>query len=154
MGYDLFPERPEFYAKYLLSNTRTHAVYAPLLGVNVLSLNRIDLATEEDKKSGLDDWARMFLAETWEEVQTLAREREALQAVAETMYDVNADAKKRAVFEARRKYREIMTTTKNEIARLEKENDQYRQEVDEYRQEVDQYRQRIAELEAQLADKS
>ena len=154
MGYDLFPERPEFYAKYLLSNTRTHAVYAPLLGVNVLSLNRIALATEEDKKSGLDDWARMFLAETWEEVQTLAREREALQAVAETMYDVNADAKKRAVFEARRKYREIMTTTKNEIARLEKENDQYRQEVDEYRQEVDQYRQRIAELEAQLADKS
>ena len=86
----------------------------------------------------------MFLAETWEEVQTLAREREALQAVAETMYDVNADAKKRAVFEARRKYREIVTTTKNEIARLEKENDQYCQEVD-------QYRQRIAELEAQLA---
>ena len=57
--------------------------------------------------------------------------------MAETMYNVNADAKKRAVFEARRKYREIMTTTKNEIARLEKENDQYRQ--------------RIAELEAQLA---
>ena len=124
----------------------------------MLSLNRIDLATEEDKKSGLDTWAKMFLAETWEEVQTLAREREALQAVAETMYDVNADAKKRAVFEARRKYREIVTTTKNEIARLEKENDQYRQEVDQfrqendqYRQEVDQYRQRIAELEAQLA---
>ena len=158
MGYDLFPERPEFYAKYLLSNTRTHAVYAPLLGLNVLSLNRIDLATEEDKKSGLDTWAKMFLAETWEEVQTLARDREALQAVAETMYDVNADAKKRAMFEARRKYREIMTTTKNEIARLEKENDQYRQEVDQfrqendqYRQENDQYRQRIAELEAQLA---
>ena len=168
MGYDLFPERPEFYAKYLLSNIRTHAIYAPLLGLNVLSLNQINLATEEDRKSGLDDWARMFLAETWEEVQALARDREALQAVAETMYNVNADAKKRALFEARRKYREIMTTTKNQLARLEKENeqyrqendqfrqevDQYRQENDQYRQENDQYRQRIAELEAQLAAKN
>ena len=160
MGYDLFPESPEFYAKYLLSNIKTHVVYSPIFGINVLSLNRIDLATAADKKSGLDYWARFFLATTWEEVKALARDREALQAVAETMYDVNADAKKRALFEARRKYREIMTTTKNKLARLEKENDQYRQENDQYRQEndqyrqeIDQYRQRITELETQLATK-
>lgn len=146
MGYDLFPERPGFYAKYLLSDIRTHEVYSPIFGINVLSLRRINLATEEDKKSGLVDWAQFFLATTWEEVQTLARDREALQAVAETMYNVNTDEKQRAIFEARRKYREVMTTTNNKLARLEAQ-------VEEYQEQIDQYRQRITELESQLATK-
>ncbi|MBR5968893.1 MAG: Rpn family recombination-promoting nuclease/putative transposase, partial [Lachnospiraceae bacterium] len=72
LDHDLFPEHPEFYAKYLMINVKTGMVYTSIFGMNVLSLNRIRLATDEDKKHRLDYWARVFRAETWEELKALA----------------------------------------------------------------------------------
>ena len=43
--------------------------------------------------------------------------------MAEVMYEVTEDDKKRAIEDARRKYREIVTTQKNRIARLEQEKE-------------------------------
>lgn len=63
------------------------------------------------------------------------------------MFEVNSDSKQRAALEARRKYREVVTTQKNKIDRLEKE-------LGESQQALDVSQQRIAELEALLAAKS
>ena len=65
--------------------------YTSIFGMNVLSLNRIHLASEEDKKHRLDYWARVFRAETWEELKVLAEGSEAVSEVAEAMYKVSAE---------------------------------------------------------------
>ena len=46
------------------------------------------------------------------------------------MYEANTDAKQRAALDARRKYREVVTTQKNKIARLEQENEMLRARVE------------------------
>lgn len=65
LDYDLFPEEPEFYATYHLANDVTHRIYTSKFSLSVLSLNRTELATAEDKKYGIDYWAKLFKATTW-----------------------------------------------------------------------------------------
>jgi len=38
----------------------------------VLSLNQIKLATDEDKKWHINEWARLFKATTWEKLKMIA----------------------------------------------------------------------------------
>jgi len=90
--HDIFSDaEPEFYAHYLLKNTRSGHVYTGNFGLNVLYLNHLDLATESDKASGLHYWAQAFLANTWEELKTLAVTIPMIKEVAESMYTINAD---------------------------------------------------------------
>lgn len=81
LDFTLFPEFPEFYATYMLMNTnpKNHYLYSDKLRISVIDLNQIDAATPEDKKYGLDLWAKLFTATTWEEVEALAQNNEYLQ---------------------------------------------------------------------------
>lgn len=45
---ELIPDNPEFYSHYLLLNTKSYKPYTKNIGINVLQLNYIDMATEED----------------------------------------------------------------------------------------------------------
>ena len=119
LDYDLFPDCPEFYAKYLLTNVENGNVYTTIFGMNVLSLRRTELATEEDKENRLDYWAEVFRAETWEELKTLAEQSQTVAEVAEAMYQVSADEHARSILRARRKYEEVFTTAINRQARAE-----------------------------------
>ena len=40
----------------------------------MLDLTHIELATEEDKRYGIDHWASLFKAGTWEELKAMAKE--------------------------------------------------------------------------------
>ena len=57
---------PEFYSSYHLKNDKNSHIYTRDFSLRVLYLNHIDLATEEDKRYGLDYWADAFSATTWE----------------------------------------------------------------------------------------
>ena len=65
LDFTLFPEDPEFYASYMLLNTKSHYLFSGKFKLCVVNLERIDLATEEDKVHGIDYWARLFKAKTW-----------------------------------------------------------------------------------------
>ncbi|MBR5968854.1 MAG: Rpn family recombination-promoting nuclease/putative transposase [Lachnospiraceae bacterium] len=123
LDHDLFPEHPEFYAKYLLTNVSNGNIYTSIFGMNVLSLNRIGLATEEDRNNKLDYWAKLFRAETWEELKSLAERSEAMSEVAEAMYRVSAEQHNQSILRARRKYEEIHATIVNARDRAEAERD-------------------------------
>ncbi|MBR0164993.1 MAG: Rpn family recombination-promoting nuclease/putative transposase [Lachnospiraceae bacterium] len=119
LNHDLFPDHPEFYARYLLTNVENGNIYTTIFGMNVLSLNRTALATKEDKENRLDYWAEVFRAETWEDLRKLAEESETVAEVAEAMYQVNADESARSILRARRKFEEVYTTALNRQARAE-----------------------------------
>ena len=62
LNYDLFPEYPEFFATYQLSNVKNHNIYSDKFRISVINLNHTELATEEDKTFITDLWAQTFKA--------------------------------------------------------------------------------------------
>ena len=91
LDYTLFEETPEFYASYKLINVKNHQKYSDSLTLHVVDLSRIDLATEEDRKYHIHEWAMLFKARTWEEMKMLAARDEYLQEASETIFRMSAD---------------------------------------------------------------
>ena len=104
LDYTLFPDKPEFYAEYRMMNVKTHHIYSDKLQLHVLELSQIKLATEEDKKYGIDRWARLFKSTTWEEIRMIIAENKYLNEAAEEMYRLNAEEKIRQQCWARAEY--------------------------------------------------
>ena len=46
----------------------THRIYSDNFSLYVLDLSQIDLATKEDCFWQVDEWAKLFKATTWEEI--------------------------------------------------------------------------------------
>ena len=69
LDFTPFPENPQlFILKNLMMDTETHHVYSSKFAIHVLDLKQINNASSEDKHWGLDNWARLFKATTWEDV--------------------------------------------------------------------------------------
>lgn len=101
LDFDLFPEQPEFYATYHLSNDLTHKKYSDKLRLSVLQLKHTNLATEEDRLWQLDLWAKFFKANTWEVIHMLAEKNPHIASAARTVYRVTQEDYIRNMLEAR-----------------------------------------------------
>ncbi len=101
LDYDLFPDKLEFYSTYMLQNVETGKIYNSKFRLSVLSLNQIKLATKEDKKWHIDEWARLFKATTWEELKMIAEKDKVYSEAANSIYVQNSDETIRAMCEAR-----------------------------------------------------
>jgi len=99
LDYDLKDFTPEFYATYQLLNVKNHEIYSSKFALSVVNLNQIELATEEDRKYGIDHWARLFKATTWEAIKKMAQENEYISSAAETMFESSQDASMRIFME-------------------------------------------------------
>ncbi len=139
LDFPLFPDAPEFFAKHLLVNLKTHKIYTDKLCLYVIDLSRIDLATKEDRLYEIDKWAEFFKANTWEDLKVLAKRNAALAEAGATIYEVSADEHLRQQLEARE---DAIRRERSMLRRLENAE-----------KERDAAYARIAELEKQLADK-
>lgn len=113
LDFTLFPDSPEFYAHYAMKNIVNNNIYSDKLLLNVLDLNQIHLATNDDIACGLQYWARLFKAKTWEELQMLASEYEVFEGITDTMQKALADKKTRLECEARERYERDRTSLYN-----------------------------------------
>ena len=104
---NLFEHEPEFYSHYLFMNVKNHQIYTKNLAINVLQLNQVELATDEDKANNLDHWARLFVAETWEEMKALVTEHPEFEEAVNMIYKANADDSVKYAIEAENKFRAI-----------------------------------------------
>ncbi len=68
-----------------------HELYSDKFVISVVNLNQINKATEEDHKYGIDHWARLFKADTWEAIKKMAQENESVSSAAETMFESSQD---------------------------------------------------------------
>lgn len=104
LSYTLFPEHPEFCANYQLvhvSQKENPYIFSDKLRICVVNLSRIDLATEQDKASGIELWARVFTATTWEDINMLAQNNEYLQEVISGVQQLTEEDKIRQQCQAR-----------------------------------------------------
>ena len=113
MDYDLFPDNPEFYSSFLFMHEKKHYPYSTNLRINVLYLNRTELATDEDRANKLDFWAELFKSNTWEELRSLADVSPIGKEVAEVMYEATIQSEEKTIFEAHQRYLDCMTAAED-----------------------------------------
>lgn len=104
LDFKLFNEYPEFYATYQFVNVKNQHVFSDKLRISVVNLNQTELATEDDKKYGIDLWARVFKATTWEEIEMLAQKNEYLQETVSGVRQLTEEEKIRQQCQAREDY--------------------------------------------------
>ena len=121
LDFTLFREYPEFHATYMLLNIKNHNIYSSKFMLKVIELNHIELATEEDKEFGIDRFARIFKAKTWEELRMCAENEETLTKIAKVIYDYNSDFAIRDQCEAREAYYAREKYRKQKMAEYEAE---------------------------------
>lgn len=122
LDFKLFPEETEFYSTYKMLNVKTHGLYSDKFTLSVLHLNHTKYATEEDKAYGIDYWARIFKARTWEEMKMLADNNEFMEETAEALYVANADEIVRQQCQAREDAEKRERTLERNNRRLKDEN--------------------------------
>ncbi len=91
-----------------------HVSYTKLIGLNMLQLNHIELATEEDEENNLVYWAKLFNATTWEEFKALAENRPEVREVGDMVLTLNTDNQAAEILEGQRRYREMLATARAE----------------------------------------
>lgn len=111
-------DNTEFYQKYVLMNRETHRIFSDKLGINVLCLSQMENATEEDRKSGLYEWAKVFKATTWEELKALSENNQVIQNTVVTMAELSENERVRE---------QLLREEKAERDKLNAQNYGYRQ---------------------------
>ena len=101
LDFTPFPENPSFYSQNLMMDTKTHHVYSSKFAIHVLDLKQINNASSEDKHWGLDNWAKLFKATTWEDVKMIAANNKYLTEAANTMHELYSDREMRRQMENR-----------------------------------------------------
>lgn len=111
-------ENTEFYQKYVLMNRKTHRIFSDKLAIYVLCLSQIENARDEDRQSGLYDWAKVFKATTWEELKTLSENNHVIANTVVTMAELSENEKVRE---------QLLREEKAERDKLNAQNYGYRQ---------------------------
>ena len=91
LDFTLFEDHPEFFGRYQLRNAADSHLYTDKFNLYVVELNQTGLATDEDRQYGIDAWARLFKARTWEEIKMITKENPSMSSAAESIYLSNSD---------------------------------------------------------------
>lgn len=145
LDYDIKDFSPEFYATYKLLNINNHELYSDKFILSVVNLNQTDKATEEDRKYGIDHWARLFKADTWEAIKKMAQENEYVSSAAETMFESSQDRSMRIFMEG---VEEANRIRRGQEIRLERAEAALRAKDNELQAQAEE----IARLKALLAE--
>ncbi len=148
LDFTLFPDDPEFYATNMLLNAKSYRIFNDKFRLSVVDLSQIELATEEDKAWGLDYWARLFKAKTWEEIKMLAEKNEFLEEAAQSVYVANEDEIIRQMCRAREDRERYERTVQRDLKRLE----ELKKIVAEKEQQLSEQSQQLFEKDRQLEE--
>ena len=88
----------------MLLNTKNHRIFTRKFSLVVVELNNTELATDEDRKYGIDKWAKLFNARSWEDLRMTASKDKAMQEALKELYKYNTEEQIREQCEARERY--------------------------------------------------
>lgn len=141
LDFTLFPDAPEFYATYMMTNIKNHQIYSSKLRLSVLDLTHIELATKEDRLFHIDYWASLFKATTWVEIKMLAQKDSLIKEASDTILQLSQDEQIRLRCEARADY-----------LYWQKIEEEYKKELEENKKELEKNYQKVLREKQQLAD--
>lgn len=99
---------PEFYSEYKMMNTKNHEIYSDKFILRVLNLKILDDDSIVKEPSDLYYWAKLFQAQTWEEIKMLAEKNSYIGDAVVTLHQMSEDEKIREQCRGREKYNRDM----------------------------------------------
>ena len=144
LNYTLFEDTPEFYTTYKLINVKSNREYTDSLTLHVIDLSHIELASEEDRKYHIHEWAMLFKADTWEEIRMIASKDKYLEEASQTMFRMSADDLVRKRCRDREEYYQDLRNYERAIEEGEKKRELERME---HEQDLRNYERAIEEGE-------
>lgn len=130
LDFTLFDDHPEFFGKYQMRNCIDNYPYTDKFNLYVVNLNRTDIATDEDKAYGIDTWAKLFKAKTWEDIKMITSENPSMNTTAESIYQSISDFEIRERCRAREDAIIHEQYMKDQLKKLTDENDKLTDEND------------------------
>ena len=121
--------------------------------MNVVDLSHIELATEEDRKYHIHEWAALFKAETWEEIKVLASKDEYLNQASQTMFRMSADEQIRKRCLDREEYYQDLRNYEHAIEKYERDREEHEQNLRNYERTIEKYERDKEERERALAER-
>ena len=159
LDYTLFSDNKEFYSCYKMMNTRSGKVYNDNFELRVLELNSVELATEEDKKHKLDEWAKLFKAQTWEELKMIADKDPAMKSAVSSIYRYEADENVRKRCRDREDYlrneyfmHRDLELTKNELDMTKSELEGTKSNLSKTKSELTEAKTELTETKSELTE--
>ena len=151
LDYTLFSDNPEFYASYKLINVKNYQKYSDNITLNVVDLSRIDLATEEDRRYHIDDWAALFKATTWEEVKMLASKDEYMNEAANTIFQFSTDDQVRKMCRDREEYYQDLRNYERAISDQELTISSYKKALSDRELTISSYEKTLSDQELTIS---
>lgn len=152
LDYTLFPDKPEFYAEYRMMNVKNHHIYSDKLQLHVLELDQIERATEEDRRFGIDRWARLFKATTWEEICMTSALNEFLSEAAEEMYRLNEQDIIRQQCRAREEFQLRQRRAQRRMEEQHRKMEEQSRAIEEQSREIEKMQHTLTERQQTLAE--
>ena len=138
--FTIFKEHPAFFRTFaLISNDKEHVVYNDSLQILNIDLTKIELATEDDRKYGLVDWARLFKAKTWEELKMLAEKNQNINNAISSAWQMTEDERIRDQMRRREENEFLWNYIVNEAERAKEEIKEKDALIRELQEKLDVY---------------
>ena len=126
----------------------------------MVELNHINMATEEDKAYGIDKWAALFKATTWEEIQMLAKTDSNIELAAKSIYSSVTDPRILNILRVRDEEirgeihrRERLAEQDKQIAEQDKRLSEQEEQIAEQDKQIVEQDKQIASLKNKLEEK-
>ena len=153
--FTIIADAPEFFATYKWINEKNISqVYSDKMIIKNVNLSRIDLATDEDKKQGIDRWAKIFKATTWEELKMLATADKKSDQAISSIWQLTEDEKIRDQIlfreENEREYNHMMDVNKT----LQKKVSEQSSKISEQSSRISAQDNKISELNCTISEQS
>ena len=149
--FTLFEDAPEFYATYKLINEKNgKQVYTDKFIISNIDLTKIDLATDEDKKWGIDIWARVFTSKSWEELQMIATESKSAEQAVSSIWQLTEDERIREEIWRREEQEGYQQYMVDRIASLTAQHEQDQKQHKQDQEKIEQLQNLVDELSKEL----
>ncbi len=167
--FTLFEKYPEFHATYKILNVKKPEVeYSNKFIISNIDLTRIDLATEEDKKYGVDKWAqaypaflmrdaapaRGFKAETWEDMKMLAQKDDTIGRAISGVWQLTEEEMIRERCRAREEWIINDKWKSEQLVIKDAEIEQKNAEIEQKKAEIEQKKAEIEQKDAEIEQKN
>ncbi len=152
--FTLFEKYPEFHATYKILNVKKPEVeYSNKFIISNIDLTRIDLATEEDKKYGVNKWAQFFKAETWEDMKMLAQKDDTIGRAISGVWQLTEEEMIRERCRAREEWIINDKWKSEQLVIKDAEIEQKNAEIEQKKAEIEQKKAEIEQKDAEIERK-
>ena len=116
----------------MLINTKDiNQIYTDKIHISNINLKAIDLATEEDKINGLVLWAKLFKAESWEELNMLAQENPKIDQTISSVWQLTQDEEIREQMRRREENEYICESMRREVEEAKRKAEEAERNLEE-----------------------